>query len=70
MTEPTFEEMAREAEQIVGAIKTRGVCEQCGACSLSEASNLCKPVQDQTGEYSCFGTLYDLWDDQEVPDAR
>lgn len=58
-------ECAKEREAYIAA----GVCSQCGACSLKEARDKCRPHPlGDTGDYTCEGE--GLWEDEEDPDER
>lgn len=53
-------EAFEEQERYIAA----GVCSDCGACSLTEARNKCKPRSlGDTGDYICAGEP--LWEDQD-----
>lgn len=50
-----------EAHAAHEAYIAAGVCSGCGAKSGAEARQLCRPQQDQSGEWSCAGD--ELWPD-------
>lgn len=57
-------EIYKEADETQKAYVAKGICSDCGACSLKDAARKCRPqAVGETGEYSCEGET--LWQDQE-----
>jgi hypothetical protein len=59
-----FGALLAEAAAEEDAYITRGVCSDCGACSLKDASGRCRPRPlGDTGDVTCAGEK--LWQDED-----
>lgn len=58
--EQIYLEAFKEEEEYIA----RGVCSDCGACSLKDAAGKCRPrALGDTGDVTCAGEK--LWEDQD-----
>ena len=62
-------EIYNEVARIEEAYIAKGVCSDCGACSLKDAAGKCRPKAiGDTGDYTCAGEL--LWEGQDDDDPQ